>query len=97
MIVYHFEFAFSEEKEKWLQETRGISFVDLIEQMKSEGVGHGYEHPNQKKYPSQFVFEAEFEGYVYIIPAVWHGKKMFLKTAFPSRKATKRKNKERNK
>ena len=42
------------------------------------------------KRPSQKIYILEIEGYAVIVPYVEEGNEIFLKTAFPSRKYTKR-------
>ena len=48
------------------------------------------EHPNKEKYASQQFYVVDVEGYIYLVPFVEHGKHIFLKTIFPSRKHTQR-------
>jgi hypothetical protein len=48
------------------------------------------EHPNQEKYPNQFVFVIEINNYVYLVPYVENESETFLKTIIPSRKFTKK-------
>ena len=43
---------------------------------------------NRKKYPNQKVFLIPVDGYIYFVPYVIEGGTIFLKTAFPHRKAT---------
>ncbi len=79
-----------EEKNKRLIKERGISFEEIKIAIESEKFLDVYDHPNQKKYPGQRIFAVQFEGYIYLVPFVEDEKKFFLKTVFPSRKATKR-------
>jgi hypothetical protein len=46
-------------------------------------------HPNTEKYPHQRVFVVSIDDYVYLVPYVETEEEIFLKTAIPSRKATK--------
>ncbi|NDE90674.1 MAG: hypothetical protein EB059_06000 [Alphaproteobacteria bacterium] len=48
-------------------------------------------HPNQTRYSGQVLISVDVNDYVYVVPAVFDGDTVFLKTAFPSRKALKRK------
>jgi hypothetical protein len=48
------------------------------------------EHPNQEKYPGQKVYLIEVDAYVWLVPFVEDDDKVLLKTAIPSRKATKK-------
>lgn len=47
------------------------------------------EHPNQGKYSNQKIFVINIDNYIYLVPFVINEKRIFLKTIFPSRKATK--------
>jgi hypothetical protein len=47
------------------------------------------EHPNKEKYSNQQIYVIDVGGYVYLVPYVRNEKKIFLKTIYPSRKATK--------
>lgn len=51
-------------------------------------------HYNQENYPNQQIFFIPTGDYVYLVPFVQDGETLFLKTAFPSRKATKEFRKE---
>lgn len=46
-------------------------------------------HPNPAKYPNQRVLVVACEGCAYLVPFVEQADHRFLKTAFPSRKATR--------
>jgi len=46
-------------------------------------------HYNQKQYPNQHVVEVIEREYIFVVPFVVEGNKIFLKTIYPSRKATK--------
>jgi hypothetical protein len=46
-------------------------------------------HPNPDKYPHQKMFILEIEGYAYVVPFVEDNEKVFLKTAYKSRLATR--------
>lgn len=48
------------------------------------------EHENKAKYPNQLIYEIDVGGYVHVVPVVRDGDTLFMKTIFPSRKATKR-------
>lgn len=47
------------------------------------------EHPNRGKYPGQRLLEVDVQGYVHLVPCVENDARLFLKTIFPGRKATK--------
>ena len=75
------------EKNEILKAKRGISFEQiafLIESGHIVGIEENPKRPNQK------IYILEIEGYAVIVPYVEEGNEVFLKTAFPSRKYTKR-------
>ena len=75
------------EKNEILKRERGISFEEiayLIESVKIIGIEQNPGYPNQKMY----VFE--IDDYAIIVPYVENNDEIFLKTAFPSRKYTKK-------
>lgn len=73
----------SQEKNLELMQNRGISFEDLLN-AKFIGIE---EHP-KKLHQRYMIFE--YKKYIWIVPYVTHGNGYFLKTAFPSRKHTKK-------
>ena len=82
-------FEWSEEKNLLLIESRGISFEDVVMAI---GVGNllaDEPHFNQNKYPNQGIFYVLIKNYVYCVPYVKNDN-IFLKTIYPSRKATKK-------
>lgn len=84
----HMEFRWSPEKDEWLKRERGISFVDLVAAY-NDGKILGIE-PHPKK-TQQILILFEKDNYVYIAPCVQESTNVyFLKTIYPSRKATKR-------
>ncbi|WP_269540184.1 BrnT family toxin [Cerasicoccus fimbriatus] len=83
------KFDWNPEKNEWLKAERNISF-DEIALLLSEGLlWRVMEHPNQERYPNQQIFLVPIDDYVYLIPFVMDGETIFLKTAIPSRKATR--------
>ena len=84
--------AFNKEKSKWLKEKRRISFEELSKLIEDEkNILDDINNPNQKKYPGQKMFVVRIMDYAYMVPYVIDkkGLKIFLKTLYPSRKATK--------
>ncbi len=82
-------FSWNYDKNKQLQQERGISFEEVvfhIENGKALGI---IEHPNQDKYQNQWLYVVAINNYAYVVPFVDNGKEIFLKTIFPSRKYTK--------
>jgi uncharacterized DUF497 family protein len=75
------------EKNEILKRDRGISFEEiacLIEAGQVIGIEENIEHPNQKMYV------LAIDNYAIIVPCVENDDEIFLKTAFPSRKYTKK-------
>lgn len=67
-----------------------ISFEEVSIAIESGNLLDVLEHPNKKRYPNQKIFVVNIRNYAYLIPFVEDGKKIFLKTIIPSRKATKK-------
>ena len=83
-------FSFSPEKNEYLKSTRDISFEKIIESMESGGILARTLHENTEKYPNQEIFYVKKGNYVYRVPFVEEDGKIFLKTAYASRVATKK-------
>ncbi len=81
--------VWSEEKNTWLKNQRGISFEDVVDAVNTGGLIADIKHPNEAKYSHQYIMVIRLQGYVYIVPYVEDAEKRFLKTAYPSRKAKK--------
>jgi uncharacterized DUF497 family protein len=81
-------FEWNEEKNKKLLQERGISFEIYITYLQN-----GYLLDTVKNNPPrehQDVYIIEIEGYAFKVPFVDDGDKIFLKTIYPSHKATKK-------
>jgi len=75
------------EKGKILKKERGITFEEIAILIESEqiiGIEENPGHPNQK------IYILEIDNYAIIVPFVENEDEIFLKTAFPSRKYTKK-------
>lgn len=79
----------SKEKSKQLKVKRGVSFEDIIVAIQEGGLLDVIDHPNQKRYAHQRIFIVNLHDYVYSVPFVEKGGRVFLKTIYPSRKYTK--------
>jgi len=77
-------------KNERLKAERRISFEDVVFHIRAGDVLETFHHPNQQRYPGQYVHAIEIEGYVYLVPFIETEDEIFLKTIIPSRKATKR-------
>ncbi len=75
-------FDWNKEKNMLIQKQRGIGFEDIVAAIDT-GLLDVYDYPNQK------IYVVEALGYVYLVPFVRDGDKIFLKTIIPSRKAKK--------
>ena len=79
-------FDWSDEKNEWLQKNRGIDFEEIVFYLAEEG--HLLDVISSPNHPGQMMFVLEVNSYVYIVPFVETDDEVFLKTIFPSRKAT---------
>jgi len=77
----------SSEKNEILKSQRGICFEQIALVIES---GHilGVEENHRK--PGQKIYILEIDGYAFIVPFVERDNEIFLKTAFPSRKYSRR-------
>lgn len=82
-------FRWSPEKNEALKADRGISFERIVVAVESGGLLDILAHPNQAKYPRQRVLVVACDHYAYLVPFVEEEDYFFLKTAIPSRKATR--------
>jgi len=80
-------FNWSTEKNEWLKENRGISFEEIVFYIAEDNLL--LDVVQNSKYPQQKNFIIQVDSYAYIVPFVENDEEIFLKTAFPSRKATK--------
>jgi len=83
-------FDWDEDKNQKLKEERNISFEEIIFAITNGYLVDVIVNPNNKKYFNQAMFAVEIEGYIYLLPFVEDDEKYFLKTIYPSRKATKK-------
>jgi hypothetical protein len=82
-------FERSIEKNEILKLKRNISFEEIVLSIANGGLKEIKAHPNQKKYPGQMLFFVEFNNYIYTVPFMEDENKVFLKTIYPDRIATK--------
>lgn len=80
------DFAFNKDKNKFLFETRGVTFQNVIDAVYEKGVLADFAHPDADRYSTQRILVVEIEEYTYCVPYVEDGEIIFLKTIFPSRK-----------
>ena len=72
-----------------LQERYGIDFGAIIAALKKGRLLANRCHPNQAKYGHQNQLVVAVESYAYVVPYIDEKDYWFLKTFFPSRKATR--------
>ena len=87
------DYAFDPEKNAWLIRARGISFEQIIALIEGGKLIQVLEHRDKERYPDQLLYEVDVDGYVYVVPVVREGRTFFLKTIYPSRKATRKRRK----
>lgn len=83
------EYAFDPDKNAWLIRERGISFEQIIALIESGHLVQVLEHHDRERYPNQVLYEVDVDGYIYVVPIVREHRTVFLKTIYPSRKATR--------
>ena len=70
-------------KNEELKKKRGVSFEEIL----SARLVSVQEHPSRTH---QNIMLFELDGYIWVVPYVQQGEKIFLKTLFPSRKYTRK-------
>lgn len=83
-------FDWDKQKNAVLMAERGISFEIVVTCIQEGRIIDRVKHPNEQKYPHQYVYIMEIDGYVYAVPYVEDDEKVFLKTIIPSRKLTQK-------
>lgn len=83
-------FDWNEGKNQKLKEDRDISFEEIVNAIENNDLLDEINNPNKEKYSSQKMYVVEIDSYVYLVPFIENDEKIFLKTIFPSRKATKK-------
>lgn len=66
-----------------------MSFESVVVAAETGGLLDIVDHPNKAMYPNKRVLVVAIESYVYLVPFVEEEDHYFLKTAIPSRKATR--------
>ncbi|RYE12838.1 MAG: hypothetical protein EOP34_10045 [Rickettsiales bacterium] len=83
-------FKFNHEKNIKLLEERKIRFNEIIQLIAEGNLIRITNHHNQQDYPSQKIMHIKVINQIYLVPCVIEQDgTIFLKTLFPSRKATK--------
>ncbi len=88
------KFDWSPQKNESLKRERGVSFEEIALLLGNGILWRVSDHWTQEKYPGQRVFFVPIDSYMYLVPYVIDEDVIFLKTAIPSRKATREYRKE---
>lgn len=80
----------SQEKNRQLQEERGLTFEMVLAAIERGDVLDDLVHPNLTRYPNQRMMVVRISNYAFLVPYVDSPPELFLKTIIPSRKATKK-------
>ncbi len=81
----------SKRKNEFLKKTRNISFEQVEEKIANNEILDRFIHPDQNKYPGQYVIVIEFDNYAYIVQFdIDEDGDYLLRTVIPSRMATKK-------
>lgn len=83
-------FDWNEEKNRLLLESRNISFEEIVLSIDNGGLLDIVEHHDQTIYPDQKLLIVEVQNYAFVVPFVETDDTYFLKTIYPSRKATQK-------
>jgi len=81
-------FDWNEEKNRLLKESRNISFEEIVLAIDNGHLLDVVEHHDKYKYPDQRLLIVEIRNYAFVVPFVETKDAYFLKTIYPSRKAT---------
>ena len=79
-------FNWSERKNEWLKRERSISFEEVAFHINRGSVLDILPNP---RYPDQYMYVVRIRDYVWIVPFIQDNSNVFLKTAYPSRKANR--------
>ena len=79
-------FKWSERKNEWLKRERSISFEEVAFHINRGNVLDVLPIP---RYPNQDMYVVRIRNYVWIAPFIQENSNVFLKTAYPSRKANR--------
>lgn len=82
-------YKWNEERNDLLKQERGVSFEEIVTHILQGDLLQVEEHPNQEKYPGQKYFIVRIDDYVYVVPFLEEDNDVFLKTIYPSRRATR--------
>ncbi|MBO0904768.1 DUF4258 domain-containing protein [Jiella sonneratiae] len=83
------EIDWSDEKDIVLKGRYGFGFERVVMALANGDLIEERRHPNVDRYPHQRQYVVSIDGYIWLVPFVRQTSGVFLKTMYPSRKATK--------
>ena len=83
-------FAWNDDKNRWLQVDRGMSFEQLRDALLADGLLDILGPSEPARYPNQRRYVVFCEGYTWSVPAVVDGETVFFKTAYRDRRLDRR-------
>ncbi len=83
-------FAWNDDKNRWLQVHRGMSFEQLRDALLADGLLDILGPSDPARYPNQRRYVVFYEGYTWSVPAVVDGETVFFKTAYRDRRLDRR-------
>jgi hypothetical protein len=88
-------FDWDSAKNEILKDTRQTSFETIVVHLGRGDVWKNAEHPDQVRYPGQWLFFVVINDYVYVVPYEIRDAVFWLITIIPSRRATAEYRKEK--
>ena len=82
-------FDWSEKKNRILKKKRNISFEEVVLSIANGQLLDILEHPDKEKYLGQKLLIVKMRNYAFVVPFIENEEAYFLKTIYPSRKATR--------
>ena len=83
-------FDWNDDKNRWLQVHRGMSFEQLRDALLADGLLDILGPSDPARYPNQRRYVVFCEGYTWSVPAVVDGETVFFKTAYRDRRLDRR-------
>ena len=83
------EISWSAAKNVELKQRYGIGFERVLTALAEGGLLDEREHPNSARHANQRQWVVEIDTYAWVVPFVAEGRTVFLKTLYPSRRATR--------
>ena len=86
MVSEPINFYWSDDKNEWLKQERDISFEEVVFHIERGDVLNIVPNPS---YRNQNMYVIRMRNYIWIAPFIQETSHIFLKTVYPSRKATR--------